>query len=56
MSCAIYRRSWTVEQVKEIEIGCEKGQCNTNKEKEVTTEQESMRDQSQKIPLSLYII
>jgi hypothetical protein len=25
---------------KETENGCEKGQCNTSKEKEVTTEQE----------------
>jgi hypothetical protein len=27
---------------KVTEIGCGKGQCNANKEKEVTTEQESM--------------
>jgi hypothetical protein len=40
---------------KETKIGCEKGQHNTNKEKAVTTEQESMRAQSQKIPLSLYM-
>jgi hypothetical protein len=56
MSCASYRRSWTVEQGKVTENQLrKKGQCNTNKEKEVTTEQESMRAQSQKIPISLYI-
>jgi hypothetical protein len=31
-----------VEQGKETEIGCGKGQCNTIEPKEVTTEQESM--------------
>jgi len=44
-----------MEKVKETEIGCRKEQRNTNKAKEVTTEQESMRSQSQKIALSLYI-
>jgi hypothetical protein len=42
MSCASYRRSWTVEQGKVTKIGCGKGQRNTSKEKAVTTEQESM--------------
>jgi hypothetical protein len=42
MSCASYKRSWTVERGKVTEIYCEKGQCNASKEKAVTTEQESM--------------
>jgi hypothetical protein len=31
-----------MEQGKVKKIGCEKGQCNTRKAKEVTTEQEIM--------------
>jgi hypothetical protein len=54
-SCVSYRRSWTLEHEKVIEIGCKKGQRNANKEKIVTKKQESMRAQIQNIPINLDI-
>jgi len=55
MSCASYIRRWTVEQGKVTKIVCGKGQRNANKAKAVAIKQESMRAQSQKIPITLYI-
>jgi hypothetical protein len=41
-SCVSYKRRWTVEQGKETEMGCGKGQRNTSEPKVVTKEQEIM--------------
>jgi hypothetical protein len=54
MSCVSYKRSWKTEQGKVTKIGCEKGQRNANKEKEVATEQESMKAKARR-PYLAYI-
>jgi len=55
MSCVSYRRSWTTEQGKVTEIGCEKNNATPAGQKQLQQNKKECEPKSQKTLLSLYI-